>query len=416
MYNQLFKCPRAIERHLSSPLYEERSRYLAHCAAQGSTKSSLRLIAQQMLVFIDYLDLKSDGEVCIKQVYEAADQWVNRQPHPNNVTDYRYGRMRFISEAKKWLHFLGRLLMPEVQHRPYTHMIEEYIDHMAREKGLAQDTIRIRCWHLEQFFNRFWPQHRPFNQITIADIDAAIARKGNQDSYSRTSIKSYATALRSFFRYAEERGWCNPGMATAIMSPRLYADESLPKGPSWQDVHRLLASTEGDLPKDIRDRAIIMLFAVYGMRVGEVRALRLEDLNWENELIYVTRPKLRRRQLYPLSHTVGEAILRYLREVRPRSTYREIFLTLRAPLKPIGSGVLYDIVSDRLRALEVPLKHYGPHSLRHACGTRLLTKGLSMKEIGDHLGHRKIDTTRVYAKVDIAGLRQVADFELGGVL
>jgi site-specific recombinase XerD len=324
--------------------------------------------------------------------------------------------MRFISEAKKWLHFLGRLRMPEVQRHPYTHMIEEYIDHMARERGLAQDTIRIRCWHLEQFLNRFWKQHRPFNQITIADIDAAIARKGNQDGYSRTSIKSYATALRAFFRYAEQRGWCNPGMATAIMSPRLYADESLPKGPSWRDVHRLIASTEGDLPKDIRDRAIIMLFAVYGMRVGEVRALRLEDLNWENELIYITRPKLRRRQPYPLSHTVGEAILRYLREVRPRSTYREVFLTLRAPLKPIGSGVLYDIVSDRLRALEVPLRHYGPHSLRHACATRLLTEGLSMKEIGDHLGHRKIDTTRVYAKVDIAGLRQVADFELGGVL
>jgi len=88
-------------------------------------------------------------------------------------------------------------------------------------------------------------------------------------------------------------GRCAPGLAAAIMSPCLFADEQLPKGPSWEDVQRLLASTEGDHATDIRDRALIMLFAVYGLRVSEVRALRLEDLDWENELLYVTRPKLR---------------------------------------------------------------------------------------------------------------------------
>jgi integrase len=205
-------------------------------------------------------------------------------------------------------------------------------------------------------------------------------------------------------------------LAAAIMSPRLFADEPLPKGPSWTDVQSLLTCTEGDLPKNIRDRAIILLFAVYGMRVGEVRALRLEDLDWEQELIYVTRPKPRRKQSYPLSYSVGECVLRYLKEVRPRAPYREVFLTLKAPFQPLSSGSLYDLVSDRLRALGVCLKHSGPHSLRHACATRLLAAGLSLKEVGDHLGHRKTDTTRVYAKVDLAGLRQVADFNLGGLL
>jgi site-specific recombinase XerD len=283
---------------------------------------------------------------------------------------------------------------------------------MADEKGLSPNTIRIRRWHLEQFLARFWQEHQCFDKISIADIDAAIARKGDQDGYARTSIKSYATALRAFFRYAEQRGWCAVGLATAIMSPRLYADEGLPKGPSWTDVQHLLASTEGDQPKNIRDRAIIMLFAVYGMRVGEVRALRLEDLDWEKELIYATRPKVRRQQLYPLSYTVGEAILRYLK-IRPRVPHREVFLTLKAPFRPPTSGSFYDVVSDRLRALGVSLKHRGPHSLRHACATHLLAEGSSMKEIGDLLGHCKVDTTRVYAKVDLAGLRQVAEFDLG---
>jgi len=99
--------------------------------------------------------------------------------------------------------------------------------------------------------------------------------------------------------------------------------------------------------------------------------------------------------------------------VRPRAPYREVFLRLKAPFGPLSSGVLYDVVSDRLRSLALPLRHYGPHALRHACATRLLAQGLSLKEIGDHLGHRKADTTRVYAKVDLGSLRQVANFDLG---
>jgi site-specific recombinase XerD len=413
MFQQLFQNPRAIKCHQAAPFLEERSRYLAHCAAQGRTKSSLRLIAQHLLVFIDYLPLTAGGEIEIEQLHAAADRWVNRQPHPPHRTDSYYVRMRFISDARQWLHFLGQLRQPQAPPCPYTHMIQAYVDYMTHERGLSPHTIRGRRWVLEQFLSRFWPQPRSFDQIEIGDIDAAIARKGEQDGYARTSIQAYANVLRSFFRYAEHQGWCAPGLAAAIRSPRQFADASLPKGPSWEDVQQLLRTTEGDRPKDIRDRAIILLFAVYGMRAGEVRQLRLEDLDWEQECIDVSRPKSRRRQIYPLSYTVGEAILRYLREVRPRVPDREVFLRLKAPLGPLSTGVLYDVVSDRLRSLDLPLSQYGPHALRHACATRLLAQGLSMKEIGDHLGHRKVDTTRVYAKVDLMGLRQVANFDLG---
>lgn len=416
MFDQLFKSPRAIDRHFTSPLLEERLRYLAHCAAQGGARSSLRLIAQHMLVFIDLLHLKTGDEVSVEQIHTAANLWVGSRPQAHGVTDGRYGRMRFISDAKQWLGFLGRLQVPEVPPRPYTHLVDDFADHMIRDRGLSRHTVRIHCWHLGQFLERFWQQHRSLSDICIRDIDAAIARKAEQNGYARTSIARYATTLRVFFRYAEQRGWCPCGLAAAIMAPRQFADQGLPKGPSWDDVQRLLTSTEGDQPKNLRDRAIILLFAVYGMRVSEVRALKLEDLNWEREQIYVTRPKSRRQQSYPLSHTVGEAILRYLREVRPRVCHREVFLTLRAPIRAIGSGALYDLVSDRLLAIDPSLKPHGPHSLRHACATHLLAKGLSMKEIGDHLGHRKLDTTRVYAKVDLTGLRQVADFDIGGLL
>ena len=127
-------------------------------------------------------------------------------------------------------------------------------------------------------------------------------------------------------------------------------------------------------------------------------------------------PKSRRTQEYPLTATVGAAILRYLKEVRLRRPSRHVFLTLNAPYGPLSRSSLWKAVSERLRRLKPAIRHYGPHSLRHACATHLLSQGLSMKEVGDHLGHRKTDTTCTYAKVDLAGLREVADFDLGGLL
>jgi integrase/recombinase XerD len=415
MFHRLFTASKAVDRHSRGPLLEERLRYLTHCAEQGSTRSSLRLIAQHLLIFADRLNLEAKHDVSLEEIKKAADTWVGSSPRAYGMVHGRCGRTRFISDAKKWLQFLGRLRSSTTP-VPYAHLINGFCDHLICDRGLAQSTVRVHRWYITQFLERFCEEECSFDSICIRDIDAAITRKGEQDSNSRVSIAHYVGVLRVFFRYAEQRGWCSRGLAAAIMCPRVFADEGLPKGPSWEDVRRLLAATEGGHPKSIRDRAIVMLFVVYGLRVGDVQALRLEDVDWERELICIRRPKSRSQQLYPLSYTVGDAILRYLKEIRPRTRRRELFLTLRAPIAPIGAGALYDLVSDRLVALGISLKHHGPHALRHACASRLLAEGLSMKEIGDHLGHRKPDTTRVYAKVDLTNLRLVADFDLGGVL
>ncbi len=224
------------------------------------------------------------------------------------------------------------------------------------------------------------------------------------------------TALRSFFRSAASRGWCAPGWAAAILAPRLCADAPVPTGPSWEDVQRLRASPAGDRPQDIRARAILRLCAGYGMRVGAVRTLRFADVDWEPEIIDVTRPTPRRRQGYPLTYPGGEAILRSLHEGRPRAPSRAVLLPLQAPCGPRSSGALSAAVSARLRPLALPLRHPGPHTLRHAGATRLLAAGWSMQEIGDHRGHRQMETTRVYAKVDLGRLRQVAHCARGEVL
>jgi integrase len=190
--------------------------------------------------------------------------------------------------------------------------------------------------------------------------------------------------------------------------------DSVPTGPSWGDVRRLIALTEGDSPTNIRDRAIIMLLAIYGLRAGEVTRLRLEDFDWKGEVLSVSCSKTRRTRIFPLSRLVGDAVLRYITKVRPRTHYREVFLTRCAPVRPLPE--LWRIVALRLRRLGVTIPHHGPHALRHACATHLLDEGFSLKQIGDQLGHQDADSTRIYAKVDISGLRKVADVNLEGLL
>ena len=239
---------------------------------------------------------------------------------------------------------------------------------------------------------------------------------GIKKDWTRASLAALASSFRSFFSFAEARGWCAPGITAAIDSPRLYAREGIPEGPGWDDVQRLLASTSGDRPADIRDHAILMLLAVYGLRRGEVAGLRLDDLDWEGELIHIERPKQRRAQRYPLLPVVGEAILRYLREVRPRCGERTLFLTLGAPIRPLSAPSITPVAHAHLSRLGLTLSPRGAHCLRHACASHLLASGFSLKQIGDHLGHRSASSTLSYTKVDLIGLRQVAELDLGELL
>src|SRR2546427_7364577 len=128
------------------------------------------------------------------------------------------------------------------------------------------------------------------------------------------------------------------------------------------------------------------------------------------------RPKGRQTSPYPLLPAVGHAIIRYLQAVRPPCAPRELFLTLRPPFRPLSGSALHGLTSKHLQTVGIQPVHRGPHTLRHACAMHLVAQGLSLKEIGDHLGHRSAEATRIYAKVDLAGLREVAAFDVGDLL
>ena len=179
-------------------------------------------------------------------------------------------------------------------------------------------------------------------------------------------------------------------------------------------MQRMLADVDTERPRDIRDRAILQLLAIYVMCSGEVAALRLDQIAMRTLRLF--RLKRRQPQIYPLVPSVAEGLARYIDTVRPPSPCPEVFLCMHAPRRPLKAGSIYDVANRRFVALGIEAAHRGGHALRHACATRLLTEGISLKEIGDHLGHRSASATSTYAKVNMRALREVAAFDLGDVL
>ena len=129
-------------------------------------------------------------------------------------------------------------------------------------------------------------------------------------------------------------------------------------------------------------------------------------------MLRVRRPKPGRTHLYPLSRGVGQAILRYILEVRPPRPERTLFFTLAAPVRPLDRKTIGRMVTRRLDDIGIVAGRRGPHALRHAAAQHLLDQGMSMKVIGDFLGHRDPSSTAIYAKVDLNALREVANFDL----
>ena len=422
MFERLFKRPCVLARHHRDPLSEERRTFLTHCADLGMSDTTLRHLACYLLSIASFLRLddRPDDLISAEEIESQADRWANRPsksgPSKSGQSKPKpYARATFISFATRWLQFLGRWQAPVAAAHVYADRVAAFTYHMHRERGLSPDTIR---WHrrvAQEFLDRLCASRR-LEEVTPAHVDDALFQKLQEGDCARVTVRGYASALRVFFRYAQTQGWCQRSLSEAIHLPRVFSQNTLPCGPSWENVQHLLASTEQDTPKAIRDRAILLLLAVYGCRASEAVRLRLDDFDWERELIHFTRSKSSRTQTYPLSRTVGDAVLRYLQTGRRRSPYREVFLRINAPVRPLACGSLWIIVAQRLRALGVSLRHYGPHALRHACATHLLEEGFTLKQIGDHLGHRHPDSTRIYAKVDLAGLRQVADFNIGDLI
>ena len=414
MFETLFTRPGMVGRNRAAPLLDERLGYLEHCARGGARRGTLRTIAAHQISLVRILELQEGERVSMTRVEAAADQWSLPGGRRCSRPASSEVRRRFIGHAVRWLRFAGLLDEPAKARHTHSGEAAAFGAWMRGERGWSEETVCGCLSAVDRFLEGLDDRRVALAEVGIADIDREVARWHARDC-SRITIHDYSERLRTFLRFAESQGWCAPGLADGIMPYRFHPGRPLPKGLDRDEVLRLLATSEGDRPADVRDRAVLMLLVAYGLRSGEVAGLRLDDLDWTEEILRVRCPKPGRTHLYPLSRGVGQTTLRYIRDVRPRRPERALFLTLNAPIRPMTGQAIGHIVRSRLDRIGVTGKRRGPHALRHFTAQHLLDSGLSMKEVGDYLGHRGISATSAYARVRLGALREVADIDLEGL-
>ena len=415
MLEEYLEHPFFLNRHRQAPLLKEREAFLSHLQQQGTSPKALRNLSGELLPVMRLLKLTELRDVSLEEIQRAALCWAREQRTNPKAQSYDNSASFFVYAAKKWLRFHGQLKRPSAPPMRFADELGDFARYMTEEQGLSPQSVRSHCWKTSKFLAWCGERHRSLARVSMEDVDDFLAMKG-ATGWNRKSVSVAAQALRAFFRYAETCGWCAAGFAKGIQAPRIYQYENLPEGPTEKEVRQLLRSAKGSSQAALRTRAILMLFAVYGLRSGEVSRLLLSDFDWCQEVFVVNHSKKGGSQRYPLQREVGDAILHYLREARPRCACRHLFITLHPPYRPVGTSALWWVTSSRIKAAGLRFRHTGPHSLRHACATRLLREGASFKEIGDVLGHRGLESVGIYAKVDLNALRVVANVDLGGLL
>ena len=284
-------------------------------------------------------------------------------------------------------------------------LVREFLHWMSTQRGVADTTLASYRCYVTQLVDSLGDDPQTY---TAHDLRDFVAKR--YQHYGRNSIRMVLAAVRMFLRYLAEEGRCRLGLEQALLAPANWSQHSLPRGLTPQQVQSILAACPST-PRGIRDRAILLLLIRLGLRAGDIAALRFSDLCFQTATIRVSGKGGREVRL-PLPQDVGDALLAYLNTGRPRVQSDHIFLRSMAPFKPFtgahaGHAVTHVARSAMKRAgVQPPIG--GAHVFRHTAACQMLRQDVTLEDIATVLRHRSIETTAIYAKVDLRLLAQVA--------
>ena len=308
-------------------------------------------------------------------------------------------------------------LKPTFDDSPLTHLKSRYEDYLQKERGLSAVTGSrywpyIRRFILERFGNKsMW-----LCDLCPQDTDRFFLSHAREQTPKTAQLM--VSAMRSFLRFLFRYGETKCDLSTAVPTVAAWRLSEVPKYIKPEEVESLLESCNRATSVGRRNYAILLLIARLGLRAGEIVALKLGDINWRAAELTV-RGKGQICDRLPLPQSVGEALAVYLKNDRPKCSTRRVFVRARAPYRGLkGSSTVSTIVRRAVEKSGINTPSKGAHLLRHSLATNMLRKGASMTEIGELLRHRSPNSTEIYAKVDIEGLRSIVRIwpEKGGVI
>lgn len=283
----------------------------------------------------------------------------------------------------------------------------EFDRYLSHVKGLSRSTRLDYAYYAQKLALRRQPtaglDWSTLRAEEISDFVCVEAQRLKCGGRRRV-----ATATRALLGYLVFSGCIGEHLDGAVPILRRFKDASLPEYLSRQEIQRVLGCCDVSTVLGQRDRVILLILAQWGLRAGEVAGLKLDDFDWGNASVLIRAAKTGRQRRLPISQEVGTAIASYLRHGRPRLRERNVFVRTRAPIRPLTPGAISAVASRALRKATVHLARSGAHAFRHTVASHLVQGGASFKEIADILGHARIETTAIYAKVDVDKLAEVA--------
>ena len=307
-----------------------------------------------------------------------------------------------------------RLVLPEFAGNkrdplpfPFVRQAPGFSQHLQQERGISLNTFHNYQYclrNLETYLKGLGVAK--LSELSPAILSAFVTARGQE--WSKHAIRGLCSALRVFVGYLHRERLIDRDLSLSVHSQNVIV---------WRGSHvpsrgvrfsGILESVDRRTAVGKRDYAILLLLVTYGLRSREVAALTLEDLDWERERLGVPERKAGHSTAYPLSPIVGEAILDYLKNGRPKTTDRHVFFRGFAPAGPVTAPVISSRAAHYFRQVGVTVPRPGSHTLRHTCVQRLVDAHFSLRAIGDYVGHRSPDSTKIYSKVDVEALREVA--------
>ncbi len=288
-------------------------------------------------------------------------------------------------------------------------IVEAYKQYQRRVRGLRERTLH----GYEQFlrpFLRFSLGEDPLDPTRLTPTNVVQFVASLRDRFSPRSMKAVRTALRSLFRFLRTKGFSDESLELAIPAVAHWRMAALPKCLTEQQLKQVLAAFDSQTPYGRRDHAMVLCLSTLGLRPGEVADLPLEDIDWRAGTVRLRTRKTGRGAILPLPREAGRAIATYLRKARPTTSERRVFVQHRGRRhgRPLSGNTIAEAAIRALRRAGGDAPRGGAYVFRHTVASRLVAKGAHLKEVADFLGHQCLDTTTIYAKLDLPTLREVA--------
>jgi len=406
----VFECPRTLSRLSNGPLGKLLDGFCNWLLSHGYRRGTIR----KHLFNVSHLNEHLGGPRCgFRESLSSRDVAGFFKTYPllcrrQGALQGRVRRVRY--SINRFLYYLREsgLLDPSSGQQIYQPLMAAYLKWMRDYQHASKGTIGVRCHSITQFLEWLGPEAVPEGLLRLSSDRIEEFFISYAQSMGRSARRSTQSALRTFLRFCLHNGYIEQPLDRAVPTLRTYKLATVPRGLTDIQAQQVLRCINRNSHVGRRDYAIVLLLYTYGVRGGQVRALRLEDIDWAQNQILFKASKHGKDSLLPLTDEVGEALLDYLQYSRPPYAYPHVFLTCRAPYQPFPhSSSLSAIVERRIRAAGIEIPSKGAHAFRHCFATRMLHKGHSLKAVADVLGHRHLQTTFIYTKVDFNALKQV---------